>query len=1576
MRGRTAILARALTVRVLMLLLLGPAGFAAAQPVSDSSTHPAFSLSAGQIASSRTPAAVSLMFRGVGYLDFRVYRVKDPTEFFARLRDPHTLGSAEPVVPQEQTWLERLAGWKAERRDAIRAFFRRQFSHEYRAGRQAQAEARQITLRRTIRYNAFAQVPLLNPSQLVASWREILPLVRDAEARRIPLDLHDPGVYVVEAVNPPLKAYTIVLVSDLGLVAKTAPGQLLLFVANRFSGQPVGGCDVEVVGNQQVIGTGVTDPDGIWEARLGENNLEGIVAVARCGAQVVATDPGSWTLDRPSRELVGYIYTDKPIYRPGQTVRLKGVLRSRVEGRLVAFDRKQAEVVVSDSNDKVVLREQQEVDEFGAVHTSLALGRGAALGYYTIRINSGDQEATESFEVQEYRKPEFEVTATAAGRFVLQGGKAMVSISARYYFGQPVAGAEVKYVVHRQPYFSPWRWRSEGEDEEEGRPQWWFGGEEARQGTLRLNDQGTAELSIPLEVDEKGRDYSARIEARVTDASSREVSGNTIVHATYGRFLVTAVTDRYVYAPGSPTTLNVRAVDYTGRPQAGVKVSVWLEQLAYNRGRWQEPGVTRLQQSTVETDQDGRATWETAIPTAAGDYRFKAAARDGDRFVQADADLWVPGTTVATESEYQYVELIADQSSYKPGDIAQFMIRGEGYEAFALVTKETQNVSYRRVVPIKPAGVIEVPITEDDVGDTWVNVAFLRDDRFYQAEKRVRVPATARQLQVTVTPDQAVSRPRQPASFTLKVADGSGRPVRAALSVGVIDEAVYGVKPDTTPDPLRFFYRREYSRVGTQFSRQYWFIGYSGRQELLLTRRRRPLTLADFKGERPVQPQVRKDFPDAIYWNPNVVTDASGTARVQVAYPDSLTTWRLTARAVTADTLVGTAMARTTTTKDLITRVITPRFLTEGDRAAVPVIVHNYLASARPVTVSLKAEGVEPRESDQTSTVQIAQAGESRLDWHVQADRVGSATFTATATTDTASDAVELSIPVLPFGLRRQVGAAGSILGPGEGSASLTIPDSANPAVRTIRVALAPSLAGPVLGALDFLTSYPYGCTEQTLSSFLPNLMALRALTELKLAPTERLQALDRQMSEGLRQLYEYQHADGGWGWWTTDESSPFMTAYALYGLVEASHAGYRIEERRINAGVRGLTALFGKYPRAVPDLKAYMLYVLGLATPDSTGKGPYPVPDSFDRSRALDEIWASRDRMSPYGKALLLMTLDRVKDGRGDQLARDLAGEARTKGDLAWWSVEHDPLLEDFGDASVEATAFVVKALVARDPRSPVLAQAVRWLLLNRNYGTYWSSTKQTAMVLYGLLDYMRARNEGTSDSTVDVIINGAVAATRTFTAASVASPEPILVAAPGRSGANGIRLVKRGAGALYWSATAEYFDRAGPLERTGSHRLALVRQYFTLTPVHKEGRIVYREAPLRGPVSPGDQLLVRLTAAGSTDWRYLVIEDPIPAGAEPIQQRQLYELERHEGSSWDSSHREYRDDRVVIFQEDFRQGRYEFLYLLKAITPGTFRAMPAQISAMYIPESTASSDAQTLVIGAEAPSPAGSIK
>jgi alpha-2-macroglobulin len=1521
---------------------------------------PTFSLSSSETFTADADPYFHLNFRRLTQLDFRVYKVRDPEAFLIRLPNPHEAGSYESPVPLEKSWLERVTEWKRGRRIGVRRFFRNQVTPEYRQTRRARVERETVAQRVTLNTSTFARVPLLNPNQLVTSWREILPELGEYEFRRIPLDVDEPGIYVVEAVSGALRAYTLVMVGDAALVTKVSAGQLMAFTANRETGEPLAGCRVQTFAAQKVIAEGTTDGEGVAYLPVPTTSSQTAVTIARCGEEVAVVDPGGYYFEESARQLIGYIYTDKPIYRPGHTVNVKAVMRWRDKDVVAPFDRETIELSAVDPTEKVIYRRSLPVDEFGTVKTSFPMPGGAALGRYTLRLASGDDTQFGAFEVQEYRRPEFEVIVTPASRFVVQGGEVVASVQARYYFGQPVASGRVRYTVSRQSYFSPYRWNDDAEEGEQG---YFYGSPEA-EGEAQLDADGRAQIRLPSAVDTNGGDYSLRIDARVMDASSREVSGDATVNATYASFMLAADVDGYVFQPRQRITTTIRAIDYTGSARPGVTVNAVLERLLYRRGYYNPPDVEAIESATVMLGATG-GTATFTLPAEPASYRIRVSAGENGRTLSAETHLWVEG-----EQEYfggggeRYVELIADKRSYEPGERARLVVRGEPLAGPVLLTKEGQGITWHSVVRAVAGEPLEVPVDAADAGDIFVHLTYLRDGRVYQAERRLSVPAVGGTLQVTIEPDADVARPQQPATFTISVNDRAGMPVRASVSLGVIDEAVYAIAPDQTPDPVRFFYRREYSRVSTTSSSNYYFTGYAGTDLMpLARRRRRPFSLADFKGDPEGRPQVRKDFPDAIYWIADIVTDTNGKARVSLKYPDALTTWRLTARAVTKDTLLGSRIARTMTTKDLIVRIIAPRFLTEGDRVTVPTVVHNYRPESRATSIAFEATGLQPAAPLNPVTAAIGGKGERRDDWRLTAPAAGTATVTAAAKNETDSDAVELPIPILPYGLRREVSSSGSLLAPGEARATVTIPSTAAASGRAVRVSLAPSLAGTMLGALDYLATYPYGCTEQTVSSFVPNLLVSRALIDLKLSPTERTQQVDRNVRGGLQRLIEFQQGDGGWGWWQSDATHPFMTAYAMNALVETRAAGYAVDEERFARGTRRLAELYASYPRMELALKTYVAYVLGRAEGQGSEGQRSGGQQGASRSRR-DELWSRRDDMTPYARALLLLSLDEAKDARGNELAPRVVADATTTGELSYWKSDSDPLMFDFVDTSVEATATAVRALARRDPRNPVLDRAVRWLMLNRT-GGYWYSTKQTAMALHGLLELLRARTERPDTFTADVYVNDVLAGTRTFTPTAMTDPDPIIVTASAPAGASNIRIVKRGGGSLYWSATAAYYDPEAAEARTGSRQLAVNRSYSRLTTAKRpNGTLYYREQPLSGPIEPGDVLRVRLTIAGSKDWRYLVLEDPLPAGVEAVQDSSSYDFGDVRYDWYGGPRVEFRDSRTVFFQQDMTSGRYEFSYLVKAISSGDFRAAPAQIAPMYVPGVNASSTPQLLSV------------
>ncbi len=192
-----------------------------------------------------------------------------------------------------------------------------------------------------------------------------------------------------------------------------------------------------------------------------------------------------------------------------------------------------------------------------------------------------------------------------------------------------------------------------------------------------------------------------------------------------------------------------------------------------------------------------------------------------------------------------------------------------------------------------------------------------------------------------------------------------------------------------------------------------------------------------------------------------------------------------------------------------------------------------------------------------------------KVDYRVRVLDVDSAKVLGKALTDVESDAMELTLPVVPFGVKLAISKSGSIAGAGTSDTSqpVTFPAAAEAGTRKLTISVTPSIAGSVFAALDYLTSYPYGCTEQTMSSFLPDVLVADALQKLGVKSNIDPATLHKQVQAGLDRLYTYQHDDGGWGWWQTDDSHPFMTAYVLAGLSQAKAAGFDVKQDAIDKG-------------------------------------------------------------------------------------------------------------------------------------------------------------------------------------------------------------------------------------------------------------------------------------------------------------------------------------------------------------------------------------------------------------------------
>ena len=1512
--------------------------------------RPYFSLSSNRTFGPGERPVIQLWAQGVDTLQFRVYRVKDPVAFFGQLEDEHQFGGQAPRTPRALTPIERFHRWKVNARIWMRSVFRRQFRQESRAAirdwlaareqKPAPAPAQPTT--------EFANVPLLNPQQVVSVWQQRISRRNRWDSQVVPINVTEKGLYLVEVTDGRLQAYTIVSVTELAIITKGAPGRILARVVHRLSGSPVANCPVLVRLKSRELTRLRADVEGMIEVKPAEAPLESVLVMARDGEDFAVDSMYGWNLaNDPERSLAGYVYTDRPVYRPGHTVHFRGILRAQSGSGYRLPERKEVEVQVEDSDGKQVFRRTLPISAMGTLHSGFTLPPAAALGYYGIEVRAGEAQMNGGFQVEEYKKPEYEVRVTPEKRRALQTEPVAAAIEARYYYGEPVAQAKVTYVVHRARYWLPYYALEEEDPEEEEAEDRYGAGEQVLEGSGQLDAQGKLAIRIPTE--QRTNDLRYRIEARVTDSANREIAGAGSVVATIGNYFVRIQPDRWLYSPGEKARLKVEARDYDGKPAGEIGFRVELTER-----RWQQPPGPVLASVEGRTDAGGNATVELPLTTG-GSFTARVISRTPEgREVADTAQVWVSGGESWSWARRQRVEVVPDKKSYRPGETAKVLIVTGLPEAHLWVTTEGRGVYTSRLVTANgPTLTVEVPILPEYSPNFFLTAVFLRGNQLYRGSKSITAPPLERQLSVEMKSSKAEYRPGENGLFTLEARDYSGRPVSAEFSLGVVDEAIYAIRRETVQDILKFFYGRGGNQVSTDSSLSYYFHGEAGKRRMQLARVRPLGPLAQLKPERLIEPNVRKAFPDTIYWVADLRTDASGRAQAQVTFPDALTTWRATARGVTADTKVGSAVHKTVVRKNLILRLAVPRFFTEGDELVIPALVHNYLASEKQVRVSLATQGLNLIEGG-TRDVTVASKGQAQVDFRVRAPAAGQAVLLGKALTGQESDALELTLPILPYGVKLALAKAGSLAQPqAQTEIELEFPPEAAPNSRTLELGVTPSLAGAVFGALEYLTSFPYGCTEQTMSSFLPNVVVAQAVKDLGLSSGVDAAQLDKKIRAGLERLYEFQHEDGGWGWWKTDESQAFMTAYVLAGLERARAAGYKLREDVTGRAAGWLRAQLPQMRRESADLRAYVVHSL--------------VEAGLKESAWLDGLWAERSALTPYGLALMGLAMQRAGDARADAVAGLLESAAKSDETEAFWQVDRDSLMDIFLDATPEATAYALKFLTRQRPQSPLLAKAALYLVNHRNQGYYWTSTKQTAMVIYGLTDYLGKSGELRPNYGVTVWVNDREVLSRRFGEADALAPAPAPIRLPAgqlAAAKNRIRIRKSGEGRLYWSARGEYYSTAGRLAGTGSVSLNLLREYFKLTPSEEGGKIVYRLDPLAGTVERGDVLAVRLTVSGGS-WRYLMVEDPIPAGAEFIQRDDLYELKEKPPwwASW-YTRREFHDDRAAIFQTFFQAGQSQYFYLLKVVNPGKFRVSPARVQPMYQPQFLATTESRTMEV------------
>ena len=1420
----------------------------------------------------------------------------------------------------------------------------------------------------------------------------------------------DPGIYYLEAeapsdaVYPEAKGYDwlplerqIIVVSKHNLTLKTTATDSLVWAADLKSGDVSPGLPVQLVNKSgDVLTKGKTDRDGVfvgdehepidvWDSLFAfvgdpdEPDEDFAITISRWDDGI-----SPWEFDMPVEDylqpVTAYFFTDRTIYRPGQKVYFKGIIREDDDAHYaLPGQHSEVEMAIYDGQGTRVFEESMSLSDMGTVDGEFELSEEAALGYYSIEAIYEEQYISAGFQVAEYRKPEFQVAVETDKAEYVQGDKVNVAAQATYFFGGPVADAEVSYSVLSADRFFDYQGKGwwDFTDYDTSRRGEYYGsyGEVIAEGTGVTDSEGRFTFRAEADIAEYTSSQLFTLEATVTDINDQQVSSRTEALVHKGLYYIGLRPERYVGQAGKENSVNVITVDWDSQPAPNRELTVVLAEHNWYSVRKQADDGQYYWESTVEdvpvytatveTDGDGEAS-VSFVPETGGTYKVMASGLDEkEHKIRSSAYMWISGYRFINwrQENDDRIDLVADQRQYQVGDTATILIP-HPYQGpvKALITLERGHIYQHWVQTLETnSEQIEIPITEDMIPNVFVSVVIVKGQdkssdlpSFKLGYAQLPIDTAEKELTVTLTPDKPQEEHYQPGetvTYDVLVVDSQGEPVEAELTLSLVDLAVLSLT-DQPVDMVSTFWRER-------------GLGVRTASALTLSVDRINVAMApEAKGGGGGIGEdfgvVRTRFEDTAYWNPTVRTDSQGRASVKVTLPDNLTTWRMSSWGITVDTRVGQSKTDVISTKDLLVRPVAPRFFVIGDRAELAAVVNNNTNQPVDVEVVLEVEGLE-MDSPATKRVTIAAHDKARVSWPVNVGKVSEVTLRYGAKTDDLADAMEMSLPVYSYSTPEVVATAGQLDRDGQRVEAVILPASYDPTQGELTVQLDASLAAGMTDGLKYLEHFPYECTEQTVSRFLPNVVTYRAFKELGLDLPELEAALPGLVGVGLQRLYNQQHYDGGWGWWILDRSDPFLTAYVLLGMAEADQAGFVVDD-----GVMAEAADFLEDSLQAPktvtqswqaNRQAFILYVLAQA-----GEG--------DLGRTV-ALFGRRQKLDTFGKAYLAMALGLLEpdeSSRVDTLLSDITSAAIVSATGAHWEeaqVDYYAMNTD-----TRSTAIVLAALSRLDPENGLAPNTVRWLMSVREEGR-WETTQENAWAIIAFTDWMLATGELEGAYNWGVAVNDATLGTGSVSSSNIKETTKLQVEIA-RLLADEINRVEiqrsppddqaAGSGRLYYSMYLRYFK---PVEEVAAlNRGIIVSRQYQLADCDEETETcrAIDEAQV------GDIIQVKLTIIAPNDLHHVVVEDPFPAGAEGVDQSlkttsvvgEAPEIKRTDrrnpwGGSygwWWFSHTEMRDEKAVLFATYLPRGTYEYTYLIRASLAGEYRLIPTHAYEMYFPE------------------------
>lgn len=1367
--------------------------------------------------------------------------------------------------------------------------------------------------------------------------------------KKIELPQNDTNIYFVRAVSSKdIHAGSIVSRSNIAVLSKNMNTELLFWGKDLSTGDVLAGGKITVYSlknSKSVISTGTFDENGIVKTQLKNDSDIAVVQIKNKYAilplNVTTRSEYYKRFDTQNSTIRSYIYTDKPLYKPGDEVKFKAIIKDDDDTKLTSYNQPITVTAYGYKNNETFTFYNKKITPSAngtitdTINIPIDINTGNAYLNITDSRNNDIYIDSTLFNIENYRKPEYELKVDFDKNIYLNGEEISFTVDGKYFSGQPIINGSAKYKIRRGEIYKGEFYQNSELD------YYWYGGADViDEGSISFDATGKAKLSKKIDFagGQTSKNFSLQVEVTYDDGSGNPAYSVGKAKGYTARYLFYRSLDgenNDYYQKGNTYNRKFIVIDVLNEKPAmnvSVDTKLNLRMTTDDKLYGSKTEEKELYRKSYKTDQNGEFIAELNFSEQGSNYLTVSILDDQRNEISENFSFYVSLPEKAASSiikgDGSSIELMLDKETYNIGDIANIKVTSPIKDLKAILTVERSRVHDYYPLELKDGfGNISIPVVEKFNPNIYVAATSFSGNQLISSEKELNINEQTKKLNIKIISDKEKYKVGDEVSIEIFTSDKDGKPVSSEVGVWAIDKALLELSLEYFGNPYLSFWNKRYNGTSTAHSYESIYGDMAERGG---------------GGGEGSESDPRFLFKDTALWRSAVQTNKSGYANVKFRLPDNLTTWAVRAVGFTEDNKFGLGTSELLVSKDVIVRPFLPNFIRTTDEMIVSALVQNFsgLDSEFDVTANYTAGTLIPQFNKQDLFIPNNQSRTYK--WKLipdKDDENAKITFSAKPKDeDIESDSVILDFPSILFGYKTSNSKS---LYDGGSIKFLLNEDNFNSKTK-IKLYSYSDLLGSLIPASKYLIDYPYGCIEQTTSRLIPTIIASENKELFKDIIKDK--DLTAMVKEGMKRLKDLQNPNGGWSWYAGSTADPSLSAYVFSYLVEAKKEGYEIDIDVYSKAKTYFVELLESKNKLQIDLATYAL--------------------SLDRyfklyPRAiLDVNGYSTDYLSMF----LISNLendqtDPDKNGMNELISRAI----QFGNDQVYWSAEK---IDHKYITDTSLTAMTLYALMKAGADDVLITKGMNYLSKNNGKSYYWGNTFASAQVMKAVSEYAKRKNYLDTKYTYRTLLNGKeILNGKVSNSNKNTKVYEINLSDLNRQGENEILVEKNGIGDLHTVLVMDLYNTNKNSSKT-NNGIDIERAYLSKNGIDKT-------------IAVGDIVDVYVKSSKLDTSNYIVISDLLPSGFVPVNENLQNESMNVEsdyyGYRWFNNNIQYKKDGADYYHDYYfgnsNSSSILYHYKARAISAGRFSIPPVYSEYMYTPEVNGYSATQNVIV-TESPS------